>query len=89
MTQHVSDALFLGFLFGVCVSAGLFLVLRPNVYQRGYLALLARFPGLAGLVPWRGFIASRGYVWLARFVGVGFLVISVFVLLGLLGALGY
>lgn len=84
---QLTNALPFGIGFLVCLSTGLFLVLRASLFQKSYVALLSRFPKLARLVPMKEFIASQGCVWLGRLVGVIFLVISVFLLFALLGAL--
>src|SRR5437867_4465185 len=64
--------------FLACFSIGLFCVFRASLFQKFYLALLSMFPRVARVVPMKGFIASRGYVWMVRLAGVGLLAMSIF-----------
>jgi hypothetical protein len=83
----MADALYFGIGFLAFLSIGFLLVFRASLFQKFYLARLSRFPRLASMFPIKGFIASGGYIWLIRFVGVIFLVISVAWFFGFLGAI--
>lgn len=87
MGDRVPRALPFGVMFAVCLCIGLFSTFRARSVQNIHLRLFLRFPRFARFVPFKGHMASKGYLWTVRLVGVIYLVFSVLCLLGTLGAL--